>query len=122
MNKSVLYRQIQGALKCTIAAHNHIHRKSVSSATKRIIGNLKRFQTISIPDEPLKEAIMIFMAEEHRKLRNLQVNLENPLTKNSRKGNIAGKISSIRASLRHLDNILNNNFHKYAKPIGDTQL
>ena len=114
---SILYRQIQGAIKSTIIAHGSISKKRISSATKRIIGNLNKLDNISYPDEPLKEALLIYLNKEHYSLELLRKKLDNPNINGDKKSHIAGKISEIRTKLIELNNLIRKNDLKNKAPV-----
>ena len=119
-DNSILYRQIQGALKQCILSHGPVTKKWVSSATKRIIGNLKKLEEISYPDELLKEKILDFMARQHYHLELNRKKLKKTQDGN-KKAHIAGRISETRRLLLFLDNILKKNFGPDAKVLTDNQ-
>jgi hypothetical protein len=128
MNNEILYRQIQGALKSTIAAHGAISKNFTASATKRIIGNLKQFEKISYPDEPLKEELIILASKQYHRLKTLRNRLESKKTKKDLKSHISGKCSELRTSLIEIGRLLNDGrfskefLVKDANSIEDTHL
>ncbi len=120
----ILYRQIQGALTSTIVSHGPINKNFVPSATKRIIGQLNKYQNISYPDEPLKEALLQWLAREHKDLVRLRKKVQS-VKDSGNKANFAGKASERKKMLQELNDLLkgfgvknfiqNYNFHPQTK-------
>lgn len=117
-NKNILYRQISGALKSCIVAHGAIHKKIVSSATKRIIGQLSKFE-VSYPDEALKEKLLYLMAAQYRNLTLLREKLK--IARDDKKSHIAGKAAGIKNMLKVLNDILEK-FDRYPNSIEEKEL
>lgn len=119
-NKLILTRQISGALKSAIAAHGFIHRKVVSSAAKRIAGNLNRLE-FSYPDEAIKEKLLILMAEEHRDLELIRERFKTIKDGDwGTKARLSGEGKTKRLILIKLQKILD--FSRDANYKKDTQL
>ena len=99
---NILYRQIQSGLQATIVVHGPIHKKFVSSATKRIIGTLNKFEKISYPDEPLKEALMVLAAKRYTELLQLRKKLKQDNLTNEQKSFLGGRTGMLGSILTEL--------------------
>ncbi len=105
-NKLILTRQISGALKSTIAAHGFIHKKIISSAAKRIAGNLNKLN-VSYPNEIIKENLLVLMAEEHKELELARIRFKNCRPDDwGTKARLSGEMKTARAFLIKLNRIL----------------
>jgi hypothetical protein len=85
LKRKLLEKQITGALKCAIIAHGPIVKNNLSSATKRIAGNILCSKDIEITEEQFKQNIVYFLDYYHsklisnRKILNRCKNSENSL-------------------------------------------
>lgn len=101
-----LSRQISGALKITINAHGPITSQYVSSATKRICGNLQRFNKIDLKDDVIKERLLVLASKYYEHLLVLRQTFQKKNITREEKIVISTKSKQIKKMLQDIQNLL----------------
>lgn len=101
-----LERQIRGAVKCTIDAHGPISHSYLSSAVKRIMGNLDNLNKINYPDEPLKESLIVLCSKYHAQIVKLRKHLNQKNLSSEQKAYLGSRINQLRNTIIDINRLL----------------